>query len=142
MCAISINKVVGWQVIKGGVNQENFFYFMLNLIKSLENNTQGKHTLYFMDNARIHHSNMYMQKYIQKFENILYNTAYSSPFNPIEYFFNIVKNKYKKHNSKNEKDIVNNIAKAINEVQEIDIIGCNYKAIQMVKKGYLKEKLI
>ena len=83
--AITKKKVVGLKLIKTSFNAISFNNFMMKNVK--KNNNENKK--YFLDNARIHHAKL-LNKEIK--DNCIYNVPYYSKFNPIEMFFNTLKN--------------------------------------------------
>ena len=102
--AISKEKIIHHNIIKGSADANHFRTFIMNLVnKGIEN----KHLL--VDNARIHHAkivNDYLSTTSNKF---LYNVAYTPEFNPIEHMFSKVKNLLRKRAYKNKTELIKNI---------------------------------
>lgn len=109
--AINNKKVILNKIIKGTANAIDFKEFIEEVVK----NIKSKHYL-LMDNARIHHSNIF-KEYIDKTNHeIIYNIPYSPEFNPIEMVFSKFKSIIaKKDNSVYEK-IIKNIKYAFNKI--------------------------
>lgn len=104
--AVSCNKMIHYDIIKGSSNGENFLKFMKALIKKFS----ADDTYYIiMNNARIHYYKKF-KKYISKKTNIkiIYNIPYSPETNPIEQIFNDIKN-YLKNIIINNNNIVDEI---------------------------------
>lgn len=94
VASIDKNGKLHYNKVNGFLNSYDF----INFIKSLP---YKENTVYLLDNASIHHSNM-VKDYINKMNIILiYTPPYSPWFNPIERFFSVVKNNYRKNKNIN-----------------------------------------
>ena len=72
-----------------------------------------------MDNASIHRSIKFNKSIKENNIKVIYNIPYHSKFNPIEYFFSILRKEIQDKKCKNEKDIndcINNFIKNINNM--------------------------
>ena len=88
-------------MLKGSANTEIFNKFIIN--DALPKISKGD-TL-FMDNAKIHKSNL-LANYIRDSDfHLLFNIPYSPEFNPIELFQNVIKSHIKSHDIDNVNDI-------------------------------------
>ena len=99
--AISNEKPIAYKLLKGSANTEIFNKFIIDdvLPKISKGNTL------FMDNAKIHKSNI-LADYIRKSDyHLLFNIPYSPEFNPIELFQNVIKSHIKGNNIDNVSDI-------------------------------------
>ena len=54
--AIDYLGLIGFMIFKGSVKQEDFFGFLCLLLQRIEDNTSTTNFVFFMDNARTHHS--------------------------------------------------------------------------------------
>ena len=105
--AISNKKPIAYKLLKGSANTEIFNKFIINNV--LPKISKGD-TL-FMDNAKIHKSNL-LANYIRDSDfHLLFNIPYSPEFNPIELFQNVIKS----HIKSNDIDNINDIRKAIDQ---------------------------
>lgn len=92
ICAISIDKIIHYEIHETSVNSEIFYNFINNLIK--KNNLNG---YYFMlDNVRFHHCKKTLKLIRDTNNNYIFTPPYSPNNNPIEVIFSIIKNKFKK----------------------------------------------
>ena len=109
--AISTNKIIHHETIFGSVNGEIFLKFIEKLNNKL---TSKKYIL--LDNARIHHYKK-LKNILCNFTNIefIFNIPYSPEYNPIEHFFNELKNIIKKVNLNNI-DTVNKLNMIISSI--------------------------
>jgi len=99
ICAISVDKIIHYEIHETSVNSEIFFNFIDNLIKKnkLENH-------YFMiDNVRFHHCKKTLKLITDTNNNYIFTPPYSPNNNPIEVVFSIIKNKFKKIKKENIK---------------------------------------
>ena len=105
--AISNEKPIAYKLLKGSANTEIFNKFIIDDV--LPKISKGD-TL-FMDNAKIHKSNI-LANYIRDSDfHLLFNIPYSPEFNPIELFQNVIKS----HIKGNDIDNINDIQKAIDQ---------------------------
>lgn len=95
LIAISMNKIINYHIKEGTFNMYDFNNFMDEI------HIDNGYYRYLMDNAKIHHNKMMDDRIRDK---IVYNVPYCPEYNPIEYFFNTLKQKVKKLN-------INNISK-------------------------------
>ena len=94
-------------MLKGSANTEIFNKFIIDDV--LPKISKGD-TL-FMDNAKIHKSNV-LANYIRDYDfHLLFNIPYSPEFNPIKLFQNVIKS----HIKGNDIDNINDIQKAIDQ---------------------------
>ncbi len=98
--------IIRWMLFKGGVKKEDFFSFLMELVKKYDNTLWKEQTpLFFMDNAAIHKSKKYMIKTFNEYFNTLYNAPYSPQLNPIEYCFSKLKSLVRKEKINTEKQL-------------------------------------
>lgn len=136
--AMDIKGVLGVKIVRGGVKAADFFIFIKELIGSDRIRFARMKTILFMDNAKIHVSKDYMQKF-EKFYNVLYNAPYSPQLNPIEFAFSKLKNIVRKSRPKTEKELINNILRACNEITEKDAAGYIVHSLKFLPKAVDKE---
>ena len=74
--AMDVNGYLGIKIVKGGVKGPEFVSFMMELCNSVSHNMSLKNVIFFMDNASVHKSKDFMQKF-SKYHNVLYNAAYT-----------------------------------------------------------------
>ena len=60
--AIDYLGLIGFMIFKGSVEQEDFFGFLCLLIQKIEDRSTTNF-VFFMDNAKTHHSKNFIQKY-------------------------------------------------------------------------------
>lgn len=65
MMSISLDKIISYQIIRGGAKKEHFFYYISRLINSQFLVNTGKVPVFFLDNATIHHRKKYSKKYLK-----------------------------------------------------------------------------
>ena len=99
--AISNEKPIAYKLLKGSANTEIFNNFIIDdvLPKISKGNTL------FMDNAKIHKSNILVDYIRKSGHHLLFNIPYSPEFNPIELFQNVIKSYIKGNNIYNICDI-------------------------------------
>ena len=104
--AITKNGILGYNIVNGSSNTNNFYNFLKNSI--LPNIKNG---IILMDNVRFHHSKIIKDSINETTNKILYNIAYNPDTNPIENCFSIIKkvvgNKEPNTENKLVKEIVN-----------------------------------
>lgn len=81
-------------VITGSNDKEIFLSYIRRLIDSISGT--GKRVL-FMDNASIHHNSEVKSVIDASGNALMYNASYSSPLNPIEYIFGILKERSERY---------------------------------------------
>jgi len=90
ICAVTKEKCLGYQLIKGGVNAKIFGSFLLLLLKNYPQITeQPANFVFHLDNARIHQAKI-LKPILNRFE-ILFNAPYSLFLSPIEEYFSLTK---------------------------------------------------
>ena len=97
LAAMDLKRIVGWMVFRGSVKKEDYFSFLMSLNK-IFSQTQFKslNPIFFMDNAKIHKSELYMIKIFNNYYTTIYNAPYSPQLNPIEYCFSQIKSNVSK----------------------------------------------
>ena len=117
--AVSNNKVIYWNIVKGSSNKETFKTFLINLVSKLK----CKHYI-LLDNARIHHAKI-IKEYIDTTNcELLFNVPYSPEYNPIEQVFSKFKSIIrKKSNNTVKKSLFKNIKSAFNKINKKDLKG-------------------
>jgi transposase len=117
--AISINKIINVKIIKGSVNGEVFTNFIKEVVSKIKNKD-----VLFMDNARLHHSKIFMSYADTITNKIVYNVPYCSELNPIEMVFSKVKSiVHKKNNNENCDKLCKNIRYGFNKITKSDLTG-------------------
>ena len=91
-----------------------------------------------MDNASIHKSKDFMQKFI-RYYNVLYNAPYTPQLNPIEFSFSKLKYLVKKAKPKSEKDLVQKILQASNKITNKDCSEFIVHSLKFIEKTIDKE---
>jgi transposase len=123
--AISTDKVVHYEIIKGSANAEHFKNFIINMInKGITN----KYLL--LDNARIHHANL-VKSYITTTTNkFIFNVPYSPEFNPIEHVFSKIKYIIRsKKNNNNSTKLIKNIKDSFKKVNSNELLNYYKKSL-------------
>ena len=111
--AVSIHKVVNYELTTKNINKNNFELFMKKTIESL-NKEEINNTIWIMDNLSVHLAKNIKDLFKNNKLKVLYTVPYESVFNPIELGFRFIKNiTYKKIylNIKNLKKDVKSILK-------------------------------
>jgi transposase len=135
IAAMTYEGIIGYQIVKGGVKGEDFYGFINELLIHEKNRFATKNVVLFMDNASIHKTKNFMQKF-SLYYTVVYNAPYTPQFNPIEFAFSKIKFLAQKKKSKNEKELMNNIFEAIKSTTSMDCIGYIYNSIKYLQKGY------
>jgi transposase len=81
-----------YEVHEKSINIEIFIDFL----KDLREVCHKEKIALFLDNLRVHHSNKVKEYCLTHNIPLIFNIAYSPEYNPIENFFSLVKNKYKR----------------------------------------------
>ena len=80
-----------YEIYEKSVNTDSF----LDYLKSLREHCEDKIAL-FLDNLRVHHSTR-VKEFCEKYDiPLVFNLPYSPEYNPIENFFSLVKNTYRR----------------------------------------------
>jgi transposase len=94
--AISINKVINYEITNENINKNNFAKFLENTINKM-NIEELNNTIFIMDNLSVHCCKKLIRIMKRKKLKVLFTVPYESCFNPIELAFRYIKNKtYKK----------------------------------------------
>jgi transposase len=93
--AMSNKKIIHYNLCEASMDSNKFNIFVTDLIKKI--NTEKKSL--FLDNATIHKNKKLKEIIKEKKLNVVYNIAYKSEFNPIEYVNNMIRNRL--HNNEN-----------------------------------------
>lgn len=143
LAAMDNNGIIGWMLFRGGVKKEDFFAFLMEMIKDNSlSRWQNTNSLFFMDNAKIHKSRDFMQKIVQRYYSILYNAPYSPQLNPIEYCFSQIKAHVRKANVKSEKELIQAISSSIQQVTAKDCINYVIETFKFLRIAYDKQDFI
>jgi len=115
--AISNNKIIYNEIIKGSVNSITFKEFLVKL-----NNKLNIPMYLLMDNARSHHSQL-VKEYINNHTNhiIIYNVAYCPEYNPIEMVFSKFKSIILKKDNSSHNKIIKNIHQSFKKITKSDL---------------------
>lgn len=91
ICAVTIDKILYYEIHDSSVNSEIFYNYMNNLI------TKNKLTGYYfmIDNVRFHHCKKTLELITKTKNHYMFTPPYSPNNNPIETVFGIIKNKFK-----------------------------------------------
>ena len=136
--AMDINGYLGVKVVKGGVKGPEFISFMFELCTSERNRISQKKTVFLMDNASIHKSKDFMQKFA-KYYTVLYNAAYTPQLNPIEFTFSKFKYLVKKAKPTSEKDLIKKILRTANEISAKDCSECIVHSLTFIEQAMDQE---
>jgi len=113
--AITKEKVLGYQMFKGGVNADDFGGFLMSLIHNYPDILMRRSKyVFFLDNAPIHRAKM-LKPFLQFFQ-VLFNAPYSPLPNPIEEYFGNLKFNYRKKSQQNITDIAIRISQSVREI--------------------------
>jgi transposase len=106
--AITKNRIVGYNIVNGSSNGNNFCNFLKNdILPHIENG------IILMDNVRFHHSKIVTDAINTTTNKIIYNVAYNPDTNPIEFCFSPIKNIVSNKNITNEDQLINEIKKSL-----------------------------
>ncbi len=97
ICAISIDKIIHYEIHETSINSDIFYNFIYNLIK----NNNLKNYYFMIDNVRFHHCKKTLKLITDTNNNYIFTPPYSPNNNPIEVVFSIIKNKFKKMKKEN-----------------------------------------
>ena len=136
--AMDLNGILGIQIIKGGVKSAEFISFMFSICEAEAIRIAKKKVIFFLDNASIHRSKLYMQPFV-KYYNVLYNAPYTPQFNPIEFSFSKLKYLVKKAKPTSEKDLVKKILEASHQISEKDCAKFILHSLKFLDKAMNKE---
>lgn len=131
ICAITNTTVLGGLVVKGAVNGDIFFSFLMETIIRYALNNEKY--IFIMDNAKIHHT----IKLIQKFDcciSILYVPAYTPYYNAIECYFGLLKHKLRGSDLSGEELLVESINKMILDVSERQLSGFELNVLRNIQR--------
>ncbi len=146
ICAVSIDKILYYEIHNTSVNSEIFYNYINNLI------TKNKLTDYYfmIDNVRFHHCKKTLELITKTKNHYMFTPPYSPNNNPIETVFGIIKNKFKSLlKEKKDEKIKTLIVTTINDVstkeknkiyEEIFIRSINYDYKDIEKE--LRDRLI
>ena len=115
--AISNNKIIHNEIIKGSVDGVKFKEFIIKLNNKLNN------SMYLlMDNARPHHSKL-VKEYIDNETNhtIIYNIPYCPEYNPIEMVFSKFKSIILKKDNSSHNKMIKNIHQSFKKITKTDL---------------------
>jgi transposase len=123
--AISRKKVIGYTLKSGAFNAKSFNKFMMS--KVLNNNPHNQKCI--LDNAKIHHAILLNKKIKDK---AIYNIPYCSQYNPIEMFFNTMKQYLNSVYIKSESSLRYHINLFIKKVNSIELNNYFNKAFSFL----------
>ena len=87
--------IIGFMVFSGSIKTYDYIAFLYTLVKQdLTNNNYIK-TIFFMDNASIHTSDLFKESFLEDYR-VLYNAPYNPHLNPIELAFGFIKRDIRK----------------------------------------------
>ena len=104
------NKIINYRIKKGSYNGKSFKNYIEHTV-----NKMGT-SIPFMDNAKIHKTNILNAFLVKKNIKIIYNVPYSPKFNPIEYVFNTLKEQLKREIVTNLSGLRRFLKKFVNEI--------------------------
>ncbi len=136
--AMDIQGYLGLKIVKGGVKGPEFISFMCELVELETARFSKKKTILFMDNASIHKSKDFMQKFA-KYYNILYNAPYTPQLNPIEFSFSKLKYLVKKAKPISETDLVKKILEASQTISPQNCSEFIVNSLKFIEKALNNE---
>ena len=89
--AISINKIINFELIKENINKNNFKQFLETTISKMNEN-ELENSIFVMDNFSVHCCKKIIKLMKRKKLKVLFTVPYESYFNPIELAFRYIKN--------------------------------------------------
>lgn len=119
LLAIGNKKTEGCKTIKGPVNGEMFYNFLVNEV--IKDRTG---MLILLDNARIHHYGKLKKKIEETGNKLVYNIPYHPESNPVEYLNNVVKSKLKNQYVENVDNLDIKLTEIIKKIPEIIYENC------------------
>jgi transposase len=136
---ITNEEVLGAMLVEGGVKGDVFFTFIVETIMKY-NLSNEKYTI-ILDNAKVHKTIAYMQKY-EQYINTLYLPSYSPSFNGIECFFGLFKSKVRRKEFKNVSDLIKVVNRTIYDISVLQLSGFELFVLKNIKKRMLGEEII
>lgn len=128
VAAITDEKLLGCQIIRGGMKKEDYAGFISTIISHYQLEDREQEIIIFADNVRVHHAKFVMECLSSKIT-FLFNATYTPMLNPIENFFS----KFKRH-------ILKQSTKNIKELYEATKNSCDNFTIDDFK-GYIRHTL-
>jgi len=143
LAAMDITGIIGWMLFRGGVKKEDFFSFLMELVKHNDNRRWEKERpIFFMDNASIHKSKIYMTGNFNKYYTTIYNAPYSPQLNPIENCFSQIKAHVQKSKVNTENQLITAIKDSMRNITPMDCLGYVMKVFNILPLAYNKEDFI
>jgi len=119
LLAISNKKTIAHKLIKGSVNGEHIYNFLINeVIKDKKGIT------ILLDNARTHHYKKLKDKIKETGNTLAFNIPYHPQYNPVEYINNIVKADLKKQYIEDINKLDSKLNKIVNKIDESIYRNC------------------
>lgn len=138
--AITDRKILGCQLIRGGVKKEDFVGFISELFLEYQFAEANTHLIIFLDNASVHHAK-YVQTHVSKKVTFLFNAGYSPMLNPIEEFFSKLKMMVRKFPTSNERELILSVESALMTFRGKDLGGYMRHTLSFVENCLLKVDL-
>lgn len=110
--AISASKVLGCQVIRGSVKQEDYLSFICGIVRQYNYMRNSNGVIIFADNASVHTAGAVKSSLDSKVT-LLYNAPHSPMLNPIEEFFAQFKYLLQKRSTKTEQELIVSIQEVL-----------------------------
>lgn len=140
ICAVTQDRILGYQVFQGGVTAEAFGSFIINL---LDDNQEIKDNLgewiIYMDNAPIHKAKI-LQPFFERFRSF-YGPPYSPFLNPIEEFFGLWKHYFRKELLNEEQDTLMNIVKSLKNINENHVKKFYLHSLKFIEASIRSEQI-
>jgi hypothetical protein len=76
IAAITEDKILGFQVMKGSVKGKDFGAFLVNLINSLPLVNSLDNYVFFMDNSKTHHAKIL--KTLRSYLHVVFNASFAA----------------------------------------------------------------
>ena len=140
--AVSINRVINYQLTTENINIKNFEIFLIDTINKININ-ELNNTIFILDNLSVHCSKTIIKLMKKKKLKVLFTVPYQSSFNPIELSFRHIKNKIYKKIYLNINNLKNDVLDILKENNLKETLFKNFiETIEKYISFIIKNKLL
>lgn len=140
ICAISQERILGYQCFKGGVPAECFGAFLINLLNSHSEIRENLDDwIFYMDNSPIHKAKS-LRPFLEHMR-IFYGSPYSPFLNPIEEFFGLWKHYFRKELLSGETDFLVLISRALERIKQQKISKFYSHSLDFLCPAIMKKEI-
>ena len=129
--AVSINKVINYEMTEANTNKNNFEKFLIITISKMSD-FEIKNSIFIMDNLSVHCCQKIINFMNKKKLKVLYTVPYESYFNPIELAFRYIKNIIYRKIYSNIRDLKRDVVRIISKKDIEETLFKNF--IETLKK--------